>query len=411
MNTLPADRREQLERWQWRSLAVGVAALLATGIGGLFTPNAFFRTYLVAFVYFLGIAHGCLVILMIYHLTGGAWGYLIRRILEAGIRTLPLMAVLFIPVGCGVGYLYLWADPEKAATLPGLRHKQIYLNVPFFWCRAVLFFALWIANAYLLSRWSQQQDQTEDPERVRELAEKMTLLSGPALIVFGITITFASVDWVMSLQPAFRSTMFGPLFVSGELLTGFACALIVLAWLLNRSPLADLVSVEALGDLGNLLFTFLVLWAYMEFFQFMLIWIADLRYDIIWYLPRTQGVWLWVVGALLLFHFAIPFFLLLMRSIKRNPRALAMVAGLLLFMHLVYVYFQILPAFPDTRIWVHWMDFVAPFGVGGVWLANFLWDLKRGPVLPLHDLNRETALHYHEVDREQEALQRELHHA
>jgi hypothetical protein len=215
----------------------------------------------------------------------------------------------------------------------------------------------------------------------------------------------------MSLQPAFRSTMFGPLFASGEILTGFACALIAMAWLLARPPLADVVSVEALNDLGNLLFTFLILWAYMALFQFVPVWIADLRNDVIWYLPRSRGGWQWVAWAQFLFHFALPFFLLLMRPINRNPWALAAVAGLLLFMHLVYVYYQILPVFPDTHLWVHWMDFVAPFGVGGLWLANFVWDLKHGPVLPAHDLNREAALHFHQLDQEQEALEREAHHA
>ncbi len=410
-NTLSPQQREQLERVQWVSLGVGVVALIVCIIGGIFTPEQFFATYLVCYLFALALAHGCFITLMIYYLTGGAWGFLVRRIFEAGMRTLPLLAVLFIPIGLGTGYLYLWAQPEKVQALESLRHKAVYLNVPFFWGRAALYFSLWIGNAYLLSRWSKQQSQTDDPELAIQLAGKMGLVSGIGLIVFGISITFAAVDWVMSLQPAFRSTIFGPLFGVGEMLTGFAWSLIVLCWLIERSPLSRLVSVEALNDLGSLLFTFLIIWAYMVFFQFMLIWIANLPYDSLWILTRSRGGW-WVVEWLLfVFHFVVPFFCLLMRPIKRNPRWLAAVAGLLLFMQLVYLYYQVLPAFEITRFWVHWMDFVAPLGVGGLWLANFVWDLKQGPVFPGHDPNQKAALHYHQLDVEHRVREEELHHA
>ena len=197
--------------------------------------------------------------------------------------------------------------------MPGLRQKQVYLNAPFFWGRAVLYFILWIGLAYFLNLWSRQQDKTDDPEAARALAGKLGMLSGPGLIIFGITITFAAVDWVMSLQPGFRSTIFGPLIAVGEIVGGFTFTLIVTAWLLHRPPLADMVSVEAFNDLGNLLFTFLFIWGYLNFFQIMLIWIANLPYDISWYLPRVRGGWQWVGWALFIFHFAIPFFLLLMR--------------------------------------------------------------------------------------------------
>jgi hypothetical protein len=215
----------------------------------------------------------------------------------------------------------------------------------------------------------------------------------------------------MSLQPAFRSTIFGPLFATGEILTGFSCTLIALAWLARRPPLADLISLEAVNDLGSLLFTFLCLWAYMTFFQFMLIWIADLPYDVIWYLPRTTGGWQWVVLVLVIGHFAFPFFCLLIRDIKRNPKALAALSGLILVMHLAYIYYQVLPAFGPTDFVDHWVDVVTPFAIGGFWLPYFLQDLKRDPLLPTHDLNQEAAIHYREMDREQQAREKELRHA
>jgi hypothetical protein len=405
MSTLAQPQLDALRRTQKWALPVGVIALAVCIVGAFWDPTQFFRAYLSAYLFFLGIAHGCFAILMVYYLTGGAWGFLIRRILEAGMRTMPLLAVLFVPVAIGVPYLYLWAQPEAVAASEDLQHKQIYLNPPFFWVRAALFFVLWIGNSYLLTRWSEAQDRTNDPRYGRWL----TGLSGPGLVVFGITITFASVDWVMSLQPAFRSTMFGPLFASGEILSGQAWALIVLAWLVVRRPIERVLSVEALNDLGNLLFTFLVVWAYMAFFQFMLVWIADLRYDVIWYLPRSRDGWQWVALAVVVLEFAVPFALLLSRDVKRDPRTLGWVAALIIVMHLVYQYWQVLPAFPDTRLADHWMAFLTPFAVGGLWLTYFLWQVARYPVLPRHDPSGASAVHLRDLDREEVRREQEVH--
>lgn len=426
MSTVPASRRAELERLQRGALVVGLVALLACIAGAFFSPAQFFRAYLPAYQFYLGIALGSMAIVMLYHLTGGAWGFLIRRLLEAGMRTLPILAVLFIPIACGPGYLYLWARPEAVALNKNLQHKMLFFNLPFlypqlplfWWLRVVLYFAIWLTLAYFLSTWSRQQDQTGNPD----LPRKFRLLSAPGLVLYGVTITFASVDWVMSLQPTFHSTIFPPLFAIGQLLSGQAFAVLVLAWLVSSPPLADLISLETLNDLGNLLFTFLVMWVYMAFFQFMLVWMANLPEEVIWYLPRTRGGWDGVAWALVIFHFVVPFFLLLLRDIKRNPSALARVAGLLLFMQLVYMYFQILPPFsgrawqrllpdfPADHLSVHWMDFLTPLGVGGLWLAYFLWQLKQNPVLPLHDLNRQEAAHLRQHDQEVVAREEALHH-
>jgi hypothetical protein len=233
------------------------------------------------------------------------------------------------------------------------------------------------------------------------MAERMQRLSGPGLVVYGISLTFAAVDWVMSLQPAFHSTIFGPLVATSELLSALSFTILVLIWLSSRPPLAEVVSPDAFRDFGNLLLTFLILWAYMVFFQFMLIWIANLPYEVIWYLPRSRDGWEWVTWALFVFTLVVPFFSLLMREVKENPRPLAKVAWLVLFMQLVFVYYLVVPNFPDTTILDHWMDFLTPLGVGGLWLAYFLYQLKQGPLLPLHDLSREAALHLRELDAEE----------
>jgi hypothetical protein len=375
------------DRLRWRSFAVGAAALVVCAVGAFFGPVPFFRAYLAAYLYFLGVALGCLAILMVYHLTGGAWGYLIRRFLEVGVRTLPLLTVLFLPLAFGLGYLYVWARPAEVAASPDLQWKRPYLNPTFWWVRAALYFIAWNGLAYAHLSWSQRQEESGDPQPARRLA----YLSGPGLLVYGLTITFAAVDWVMSLEPAFRSTVFGPLVASSQVLSGHAFAVLLLALLVGY-PASARVAPDALNDLGNLLLTFVVIWTYLAYFQYMLIWIANLPYEVIWYLPRERGGWLWVGRALALFGFAVPFFLLLSRDVKRHPPALAAVAGLAAFTQLVFSYYQVLPAFETRALAEHWIDFVTPVGVGGVWLSGVLGGLSRGPLLPLHDPNRAWAV-------------------
>jgi hypothetical protein len=406
MSTLSATERTGLDRVRNWSLVVGAGALAVCVVDAFFGPEQFFRSYLASYLFYQGIGLGCLAILMLYYLTGGAWGFFIRRFLEASTRTLPLLALLFIPIGLGTGYLFLWARPDVVAHDEKLRHQQAYLNVPF-WCgRAVLFFAGFLVLSYFLNAWSRREDETGDRRYVRWLEN----LSGPGLVVYGIFMHFAAVDWLMSLQPAFHSSIFGPCVVSGHVLSALALVLVALPWAVRRPPLSDALSVEVLGDLGNLLLTFLILWAYMVFFQFMLIWIANLPYEVVWYTDRSRGGWEWVAWALFVLHFAVPFFLLLQRNVKRDPVSLACVAGLILFMQLVFSDYQVLPAFPGTTLPEHWMDFVMPFGLGGVWLGYFLWQLGRRPLLPGHDLNQEHALRLRREDLERAEREAVLSH-
>jgi hypothetical protein len=405
---LPPAPRRTLDQVQLWSLVIGIAALVIAGIGALFTPGAFLRAYLVAFLFCLGMAHGCLVILMIYLLTGGAWGFLMRRALEAGMRTLPLLAVMFLPIGFGAGHLYPWAQPHETPLSEQALHRQTYyLNLPFFWVRAVAMFAIWLLIALTVSMWSRQQDQSADPR----LARRISLFAGPSLVLYGITAMFSSVDWVMSLQPAFHSSIIGPLFASGAMLIGHAAALIVVAWLVRWPPMSQVDSDEAIADIGNLLFTFLIIWAYMEFFQFMLIWIADLPSDVAWYVPRGDGPWYWIAWVVFIFHFAVPFVLLLFRAISHDPQALTWVAGLLLLMHLLYLFAIVMPVFPDTPLVEHWLDPLLPIGLGGIWLACYLWNLGRYPLLARHDLSQAAAVHFHAHDIQEAIEARGLPHA
>ena len=192
-------------RWQRWSLVIGIVALAVCAVGGAFNPAAFLRAYLAAFLFFLGFGLGSMVLLMVYHLTGGSWGLLLRRILEAAMRTLPLLAVLFLPIAAGVGYLYVWAQPDVVADSPKLQYQQFYLRPTYFWIRAAVYFILWIGIAFWLTRWSRLEDQTGNPR----LAWKSQRLSGFGALVYGVTFHFAAVDWAMSLQPVFHSTIWG----------------------------------------------------------------------------------------------------------------------------------------------------------------------------------------------------------
>lgn len=387
----------RMAHWQRWSLGVGIVVLCLCAIDAVYNPAPLLRAYLAAYLFYLGIALGSMALLMAYHLTGGSWGLMIRRILEAEMRTLPLLAVFFLPVAGGIRYLYVWAQPAAVAASPKLQYQQFYLQPMYFWTRAALYFAIWLFMVTLLSRWSRKEDRSGDPR----LAWKSLKFSGFGAVVYGISIHFAAVDWGMSLQPVFHSTIWGPLFVMGQLLSAFTVALIVLAVWIDRPPLREVASLHVRNDLGSLLLTLLILWAYMAWFQFMLVWIANLPVDVIWYVPRTSSLWKGMMWAVFSLHFVIPFFLLLMRGIKRNSTTVAWIAGLILFMQLVFMYYQIMPGLSADEIGQHWMDFLTPIGIGGVWLAYFLRQLQRLPLLALNDYNRMAALRLHQLDEDE----------
>ena len=390
-------------RWRQVALVVGVCAMIVCSLAAVWLPTAFLRAYLAAYMLFLGLGLGSMVLLMIYHLTGGSWGFVLRRIFEAGMRTLPLLAVFFVPIALGLKHLYPWAQPALVAASPKLQYQQFYLAPKWFLLRAVLYFVLWLTMAAVLGAWSRKQDATGDSR----LAWKSMKFSGIAAVIYGISIHFAGVDWVMSLQPVFHSTIFGPLVAIGQLLSAFSLAVIVLAILELRPPLAEVVSFNVRNDLGSLLFTLLVLWAYLAWFQYMLIWIANMRVDVIWQVPRTAGGWLWVTWAIVVFHFVVPFFFLLSRAVKRHAGHLAKVAGLILGMQLVFDYYLVLPNFADGQILDHWLDFVTPLAIGGIWLAYYLWQLERRPLVAVNDYNFAAAMRLRELDAEEAAHEQE----
>jgi hypothetical protein len=364
-----------------RRLALLGGVLVAVCLVGGFADKAdFFRSYLVAFLFWIGVTLGCLALLMVQHLTGGNWALVIRRILEAGSRTLPLMAVAALPLLAGMRTLYSWSRPGQ--TDPAILAKHLYLNSEFFIARMILYFSIWFMLAYLLNKWSMIEDtQGGDVP----LWGRMEGLSGIGLVLYGFTVTFASVDWVMSLEPRWYSTIYGMLFMVGQALAAFAFAITVLIWLSDREPLADFVRPSHFQDLGSFLLAFVMLWTYLEFSQYLIIWGGNLSEEIPWYIRRMQGIWGRVGLLLVLLNFVLPFFLLLFRHVKRRKRSLLFVAGLVLVMRLVDMYWMVLPAFGGGDARLTWMNLVLPIGIGGIWLAYFTRQLQRMPILPVHD--------------------------
>ena len=369
----------KLERLPVPSAALGGVLLAVCIVGGIADKSQFFQSYLVAYLFWLGITLGSLALLMVQHLTGGNWALVIRRILEAGSRTLPLMAVGALPLLFGMKTLYVWSQPGQ--TDPAIVGKRLYLNPEFFTARMFLYFACWFLLAYLLNKWSRMEDAA-GPTHVWE---RMEALSGVGLVIYGFTVTFAGIDWVMSLEPRWYSTIYGMLFMVGQALAALAFSVTMLIWLSEREPLSKVVRPSHFGDLGSFLLAFVMLWAYLEFSQFLIIWGANLTDEIPWYIRRMQGTWGHVGLLLVLLNFALPFFLLLFRHVKRRTRSLLIVASIVLLMRLVDMYWMVLPAFGGGDAHLTWMNIVLPLGMGGVWFAYFIWQLQRMPMLPVHD--------------------------
>jgi hypothetical protein len=369
-----------LARVQALALVAGLAGAAACALGAYTDPNQFFHSYLAAYMFWLGVALGSLALAMVQYLSGGVWGFLMRRPLEAASRVLPLVVVLFVPVLLGLQVLYPWARPDAAAD-PTLQAKSLYLNVPFFLVRAALFFGVWLTLAFLVNRWSRENDRTGDPACFARLQR----ISAPGLILYAFTITFASIDWVMSLEPHWYSTIFGMIFMAGQGLSALAFATLVLISLSRTEPVASLVRVTSMRDIGNMVLAFVMLWAYTSFSQLLLIWATNLPEEIPFYVHRLGPGWQWIGITLAVFHFFVPFVLLLMRRTKRVLPMLRAVVVLLLCMRVLDLFWMVGPETHAGRFVVSWMDVATLVAIGGLWISMFAWQLRRRPLVPLHD--------------------------
>lgn len=373
-----------------RSLIVGVVFGIAAIALAFTRPDEFYRGYLLGFMCWLGVALGSMAILMIRHLTGGGWGMVIRRILGAAMRTVPLLAVLFIPmiIAAWQGRIYPWLMSPDQIQDPHIREhldkhafiKGAYLNLDGFIIRAIIYFAIWNLLSFLLSHWSKQTDRAGGPDNT----QKFKAVAGPGLILYGFTITFATIDWVMSIDPSWISTIFGLVVLAGELLSAICFAVVVERILFNYRPMSEMLKPDFVHDHGKWMLTFIMLWAYFSFSQWLIIWAGNLPNEITFYLKRLNGGWGSIGLSLALFHFAIPFAILLSRPFKRNIRKLVWLAIWLMIMRYVDLFWIIEPNFSKT-LTITVSDIVVPIAIGGFWLAYFFRNLGSLPLLPAHD--------------------------
>ena len=372
-----------------RRLLIAGAVGAALSLVGLFVDaRQFFQSYLMAYMLWLGVTLGCLALGMVHQLSGGAWGVVIRRPIGAASRVLPVMTVLFLPIALGMTHLYPWTNADLVAHDEVLQHKRLYLNTPFFLVRAAIYFLVWNAISYFLNRWSLEQDQTANPR----LARRMQMISGGGLLAYGLMITFASFDWLMSLEPHWFSTIYGVLIIGGQGLSALAFLIIALVWLSRRAPLDRIVAPAHFHDLGNLLLAFVMLWAYFSFSQYLIIWSGNLPAEIAWYMHRLETGWRAVGITLIVGHFVVPFVVLLSRQVKRQPDLLLKVAVFVLLARLIDLFWLIAPEFHQHGIAVSWLDVVLPLALGAIWVGCFIWQLRGRAILPVHDPEFDEAL-------------------
>ncbi|HZI27080.1 MAG TPA: hypothetical protein VFD64_02930 [Gemmatimonadaceae bacterium] len=382
----------EIDARRTRALMVGVAGLVVCGIGFFIDRDHFFRSWLIAYLLFLGISLGSMALMMIQHLSGGTWG-VFRRVFEASSRTVPFMFVLFVPVILGMTSLYVWTHPEHVQADEILRHKSLYLNTGFFIGRAVLYFAIWSGLSIVLNRLSARQDTGEV-----SVNPTIQRVSGAGIVLYALTVTFAGIDWIMSINPHWYSTLFGFLMMGGQGLAALAFTIVICTILIKREPLNSLFTPNHFHDLGKLMFAFVMLWAYFNFSQFLLTYAANLIEEIPYMVARTSHGWQFLALFLIAFHFAVPWLLLLSRKTKRTPRRLVIIAAWLLFARYADLFMMVSPEFASTgqnlhlvegeavsHFFVHWLDLAAPVAIGGLWFWMFLTELKKRPMLATGD--------------------------
>jgi hypothetical protein len=370
--------------------ALGILALILTIVGAFLDKEQFFRSYLWAYVFWLGLSVGCMTWLMVQYLSGGAWGVMIRRVCESAAKTIPMWLVLFVPIIVGIPFLYgnSWANANLVAHDPVLHHKAAYLNTPFWIVRAFIYLGGWSFCAWFLNKWSDREDR-DGGVRPRQTMAK---LSAPGIIFWAFAVTFMATDWVMSVNTEWFSTMFGLLFMAGQGLSSMSFIICVMVMLSKRRPMSGLLTTRHMHDLGKLLLANVMLFAYFSFSQFLITWAGNLPDEIPWYKHRLAGGWE-ILGLILVFgHFALPFALLLSSDLKKDFKMLRAVAILIIVMRMIGVFWETVPEFFPYHIHVSWMDFTAPIGLGGVWLALFLTNLLKRPLIPRNNPNLEEAL-------------------
>ena len=380
---------------QMRSLGIGAVASVIALFLAFKNPTVFFHGYLLSYMDWLGICLGSMAIVMVRHMTGGGWGTVIRRVLGASMRTLPLLILLFIPMLFAVPRLYPWALPLTSISDPTIhehleKHSFIlrdYLNYRGFVIRAIIYFAIWFLLQYLLSKFSFEHNVPP----LADTSARFKLVSAPGIILYGFTVSFAAIDWIMSLNPSWISTIYGLIFVAGQLIAALAFAIVIERILFNYRPMSILLKPSFVHDHGNFMLTFIMLWAYFSFSQWLIIWAGNLPEEITWYFRRLHGGWQFVGLFLVVFHFFVPFFILLSRPFKRDITRLVWLAAWMLVARYIDLFWHIEPTFSENFT-VTLANLVIPFAMGGIWIAYFCHNLLSQPLVPAYDATAQDVL-------------------
>jgi len=371
-----------------RALILGLLALALSAVG-YFTDSAqFFYSYLTAYLFWVTAGIGALFFVMLFHLTGTVWGVVLRRIAEVMMQTLPYMALFFIPVIFGMSHLYHWTHPDAGDAV--LQHKAAYLNIPFFIVRSAIYFTSWYVLARVLFKASVAMD--ENPSAAQVL--RMRKISAGGMVIYAITVTFAAIDWVMSLEPHWYSTIFGAYIFAGSLISALSFFVIIGMGLRRHNILSDAITVEHYHDLAKMIFGFIIFWGYMGFSQYFLMWYANIPEETIYFFKRWQGNWKIITMILVLGHFALPFVLLLPRALKRNMHFLKILAYWVLIMHWFDVYWMVMVNHSPQGIQFSWMDVTLFVGMGAVILAVFRKVLGGQALVPVGDIHFQASLNY-----------------
>ncbi len=390
-----SDYQAPAEFSRWQSLALGLGGIctiimLAVALKYPDQKETVLRAWLLGFMFSCGLGVGGLGILMLQYLTGGAWGVVIRRIVEACSRTVPILFLLFLPIGFGVNYIYEWSHLMETDAI--VQHRGWYLTHVGFFARGIIYFALWFVMQHLLNGWSAKQDQSNSYEEAAKWLGTPTAFSGPTLAIYVLVVSFATIDWTMTLDPHWFSTIWGFLYVAGWALSCFSFAVVMLAYMSDKAPMNRILGKRHFHDIGKLMLALVMIWAYFNFSQFLIIWSGNLPEETFWFLNRMKDGWGWVGLILILFHFAFPYLVLLSRDIKRNAKYLAIMAIFILVLRIVDMFYHIAPS-PSTMpgghvphfdaFWVLYL--IGPIAVGGIWLSEFFRQLGKRPIVPIHD--------------------------
>lgn len=363
------------------ALIVGIIGLALSAVGWLTETRQFFHSYLVAFVFWMTIALGGLFFVMLHHLVNANWSIVIRRFGECLMMTIPFMVILFIPILFGIKELFHWMDPQVVASDHLLQGKSGYLNTPFFMIRALLYFCIWIALALMLNRLSLRQNDKATFDQTR----KARIISAPGMIVFAITLTFASFDWLMSLDAHWYSTIFGVYIFAGSFLAMLALTTFIIIRLQSNNVLTTSITEEHYHDLGKLMFAFTIFWGYMAFSQYFLIWYGNIPEETIWFLHRWESSWKTISLIIVFGHFVVPFFILFPQVTKRNKPVMTIMTIWILTMHWVDIHWIVMPTLHHHGFHFSWLDATTVVGIGGIFLFIFWRLFTNHPLVPVND--------------------------